>query len=174
MLEEWGWVGTPWKTWASIPLPLACKASALPFELDSRSSARAWTEDLPLIRRTLYQLSYRRVWWNLEESNPWPFACYTNTLPTELKSRCPCCESNTDYHGHNVRYWPLYYRSLHHPVIETGACPWKGHMLPLHQWCIRAAVGIEPTTSSTQRKNHTPRPSGHILKVGIEPTTFAV
>ena len=49
---------------------------------------------------------------------------------------------------------------MHHPVIETGACPWKGHMLPLHQWCIRAAAGIEPTTSSTQRKNHTPRPSG--------------
>ena len=58
-----GLSNTPWKTWASIPLPLACKASALPFELDSQNK-------------------------------------------------------------------------MHHPVIETGARPWKGHMLPLHQWCI--------------------------------------
>jgi hypothetical protein len=27
-------------------------------------------------------------------------------------------------------------QDLHLPVIETGALPWKGNMLPLHQRCI--------------------------------------
>tara|TARA_B100000989_G_scaffold259538_1_gene209745 strand:- start:21 stop:251 length:231 start_codon:yes stop_codon:yes gene_type:complete len=26
---------------------------------------------------------------------------------------------------------------MHLPVIETGALPWKGNMLPLHQRCFR-------------------------------------
>ena len=89
----WGNVGrmglsnTPWKTWASIPLPLACKASALPFELDSQNK----------------------------------------NAPSGNRNR------GTSLEGTYVTTTPM---------------------------VLGAAAGIEPTTSSTQRKNHTPRPSG--------------
>lgn len=45
-LGKWGLAKAPWKTWASIPLPLACKASALPFELDSQGRCGNRTHDL--------------------------------------------------------------------------------------------------------------------------------
>ena len=34
---------------------------------------------------------------------------------------------------------------LHHRGIEPRAIAWKANMLPLHQWCLKPPVGIEPT-----------------------------
>jgi hypothetical protein len=43
----------PWRTWASIPLLLACKASALPFELVPRSLCTRFE----LVRAKAHQIS---------------------------------------------------------------------------------------------------------------------
>ena len=70
-----------WSWEVSIPLPRACKARALPFELQPlQAFNQDRTGDLPLTKRVLYQLSYKG------------------------KMKCQAWKSNPDCHGHNVKY----------------------------------------------------------------------
>ena len=60
-------IGSNWRMWASIPLPLACKASALPYELIPRKKyidifflqfKRTLTVIIILIIEVVYEMSY--------------------------------------------------------------------------------------------------------------------
>ena len=141
-----------WRIRVSIPVPLACKASALPFEL------------IPLTHTWSFEWKWINIW--LWVNIP----CNTNY---HFKQDVMDLHQYLSRVAQRKRAGPITQRSVdrNHPLLRTDFI----FFLSIN----RARPGVEPGTSRTRSANHTTRPTGQIdyvlVKQGMtQPTDSSV